>query len=115
MAQLGLDGVLTDVEVAAEFAVRHSGREEGQEFAFALGKPDLAPRPAQRSVDRGALGASGQDDAFAARGSDDAINDLLGRYRLGDKSLCASTHGVTHRLGVVGEAEYNDRAGTRVG
>ena len=48
VTQLGLYGVLADVEVSAEFTIGHSRREQGQELAFSFGK--APPRPGQRSA-----------------------------------------------------------------
>jgi hypothetical protein len=110
VAQLGLDGVLADVEVATEFAICHPGWEQGQKLAFALGKPDLASWPAQRFVDPGALGPLGQCDALTVCCGSDAINDLLPVRSLGNKSLCSGAHGTTHGLGLIGKAEHNDSA-----
>ena len=108
MTELGLDGVLTDVQVNAEFAIRHSSREQGQEFAFSFGETHLAPRPAQRFVDLCVLRPLGQNDLLTPRGRPDAFDDLISRYGFGDETLCARAYGSPHRLRAVGKAEDHD-------
>ena len=61
MTELRLDGVLTDVEVTAEFTIRHSRRKQGQELAFSFGEASLAPRPAQGLIDLCVLRSLGQN------------------------------------------------------
>ena len=108
MTQLGLYGVLADVEVSAEFTIGHSRREQGQELAFPFGKAPLAPRPAQRFIDPCVLRPLGQHDLFALRRRPDAIDDLIPRYGLGDETLCARAEALSHRLRTVRKAEDDD-------
>jgi hypothetical protein len=105
MTELGLDGVLTDVQVNAEFAIRHSSRKQGQEFAFSFGETHLAPRPAQRFVDLCVLRPLGQNDLLTPRGRPDAFDDLISRYGFGDETLCARAQSSAHRLRTVRKAE----------
>ena len=51
--------------MVAELAVRHAGRQQGEEFAFTFGKADVAPRPSQCFIDLGVLRPLGQNDTLA--------------------------------------------------
>ena len=62
---MSLDRVLTDIEMAAELAVRHARRQQGEKLAFAFGEADLAPRPSQCFIDLGVLRPLGQNDTVA--------------------------------------------------
>jgi hypothetical protein len=115
MAKLRLHGVLTDVEMTAKLAVRHSGREQRQELALAFGEANIASWPAHLFIDLRVLGSLRQDDALSVCGSPDAVDDLVPWHGLGDESLRARTKGSSHRLGPVGEAEDNDGAVFGVG
>jgi len=115
MAKLSLDGVLADVEVTAEFAIRHSRRKQGQKLAFSFGETNLAPRPAQRFVDLCVLRPLGQDNLFASCCRLDASDDLFSGYGFGNKGLCARAKGSPHRLRAVGKAEYHNGSVVRVG
>ena len=57
----------------------------------------------------------GQNDTVTLCGSCDAADDVLTWYSLGDESLGTGTHGTTHRLRLIGEAEDHDRSVTGVG
>src|SRR6185437_6332075 len=46
--ELRLDGVLTDVEMATQFAIRHARGQKGQELALTFGQADVPARPSQR-------------------------------------------------------------------
>ena len=105
MTELSLDGVLTDVEMTAEFTIRHSRRKQGQELALSFGKTSLAPRPAQQIIDLCVLRPLGQNDPFAPGCSPDAIDDLIPRYGFGDETLCARAQSSAHRLRTVRKAE----------
>jgi hypothetical protein len=108
MTELSLDGVLTDVEVTAEFTIRHSRREQGQELAFSFGQTSVAPRPAQYLIDLCVLRPLGQNDLLAPRCRPDAIDDLIPRYCFGDETLCARAQSAAHCLWAVREAEDHD-------
>jgi hypothetical protein len=112
---MGLDRILTHVEVTAELTIRHAGRQQGKDFAFALSEADLPSWPLQRVIDLGMLGPLRQNNSLAICGCFDALNDLFPRYGFGDKAFGATASGVIHRFRVIGKAEYHDRSVTWVG
>jgi hypothetical protein len=108
MTELSLDGVLTDVEMTAEFTIRHSRRKQGQELALSFGKTSFAPRPAQRFIDLRVLRSLGQNDLFAPCRRPNAIDDLIARYGFGNETLCARAESSSHRLRSVRKTEDNN-------
>src|SRR5271155_1882531 len=63
----------------------------------------------------GVLRPLGQHDLVASCGSFDAVNYLLPWCSLGDESLRTGSQGTTHRLRVIGKAEYHDHSVAGVG
>ena len=88
MTELSLDGILTDVEMTAEFTIRHSRRKQGQELALSFGKTSRAP--ASTALHRSARVAfSGSKRPFRPCRRPNAIDDLIPRYGFGNETLCA--------------------------
>jgi hypothetical protein len=112
-AELGLDRVLTDVEMLGELGVGHARGEQRQELTFSFGEAVVSARPAQRVIDSGPLGPSLEDDALTPCCGADAFNDLGSAHCFGDEAGCASLEDAPYESLMVGKTEddYGARRG----